>query len=55
MTIEQAKLLVDIYNALLQINTKGEDTVTMAECLVAFKSLLSQLEINNDKGGKNNA
>lgn len=48
MTIEQANQLVNIYNALLSINTKGEDTIIMAECLVALKTLLPQLKVDEE-------
>lgn len=48
MTIEQANQLIKIYNILLQINTKGEDTVLMAECLMAFKTLLPQIKVDKE-------
>lgn len=48
MTIEQANQLINIYNALLQISTRGEDTVIMAECLVALKTLLPQLKVDKE-------
>ena len=52
MTLEQANQLVNIYNALQQINTKGDDTIIMAECLVALKTLLPQIKV--DKEEQNN-
>ena len=52
MTLEQANQLIYIYNTLLQINTKGEDTINMAECLRALKALLPQLKV--DEGVENN-
>ena len=48
MTIEQANQLINIYNALLQINTKGEDTIIMAECLISLKTLLPQLKVDKE-------
>lgn len=40
MTYENVEILSRIYNTLLLINTKGEDTIVMAECLNALKSLV---------------
>lgn len=40
MTYENVEILSRIYNTLLLINTKGEDTIIMAECLNALKSLV---------------
>lgn len=48
MTMEQANQLINIYNALLQINTKGEDTIIMAECLISFKTLLPQIKVDKE-------
>lgn len=49
---EQVDLLARIYNTMLQINTKGEDTLVMAECLRALESVVKGLvntgENNND-------
>jgi hypothetical protein len=36
--------LVKIYNTLLVISTKGEDTVAMAQCLSAMRDILMQLQ-----------
>lgn len=44
ITQEQFKLLIQVYNALLNINTKGEDTVLMGTCLQAFKKTLMEME-----------
>ena len=44
MYIEQ---LVKIYNTLLTISTKGEDTLTMANCLSAFRKVI--MEINTEQ------
>lgn len=48
MTIEQANQLINIYNTLLQISTKGEDTIIMAECLISLKTLLPQLKVDKE-------
>lgn len=48
MTMEQANQLINIYNALLQISTKGEDTIIMAECLISLKTLLPQLKVDKE-------
>jgi hypothetical protein len=39
--------LIRIYNTLSLISTKGEDTVTMAQCLIAINQLIE--EMNEDK------
>ena len=36
--------LVKIYNTLLTISTKGEDTLIMADCLIAFRQLLQLIQ-----------
>lgn len=47
----QLEQLAKIYNTLLLISTKGEDTVIMGQCLSAFRQILteiqSQLSSNN--------
>ena len=40
MNIEDLKTLSLIYNTLLEISTKGDDTVLMGECLKAFKNFI---------------
>lgn len=47
----QLEQLIRIYNTLTTISTKGEDTLTMADCLTAFRPLLLELQQemkNND-------
>jgi hypothetical protein len=42
--------LIKIYNTLLMVSTKGEDTVIMGQCLNAMRDLLNQIQqeaINN--------
>lgn len=36
--------LVKIYNTLLLVSTKGEDTIIMGQCLDAFHQVLTQLQ-----------
>lgn len=43
MNKNQLTQLGKIYNTLTLISTKGEDTITMAECLKAIKSLYEEL------------
>lgn len=38
--MEELKTLSLIYNTLLEISTKGDDTVLMGECLKAFKNFI---------------
>lgn len=48
MTNEQLQQLARVYNTLLTITTKGEDTVVMADCIRAFQQVL--LEIRDAMG-----
>ena len=41
MTYEKLETLSRIYNTLLLINTKGEDTIVMADCLNAMRSFIT--------------
>lgn len=36
--------LIQIHNALCEINTKGEDTITMARCLVTLRQVINDLQ-----------
>lgn len=40
MTYEKLDAMSRIYNTLLLINTKGEDTMIMGDCLRALKSFI---------------
>ena len=40
MTYEKLETLSRIYNTLLLINTKGEDTLVMADCLNAMRTFV---------------
>ena len=51
MNNEKLEILSRIYNTLLLINTKGEDTLIMADCLKALQSfLLKEKKWLEDKG-----
>ena len=41
MNYEKLETLSRIYNTLLLVNTKGEDTLIMADCLNALRSFMS--------------
>ena len=45
MTIsrEQVEQLTRIYNTMLEIRTKGEDTLVMADCLRALEQVIQQV------------
>lgn len=40
MTYEKLDVMSRIYNTLLLINTKGEDTMVMGDCLRTLKSFI---------------
>ena len=40
MTYEKLETLSRIYNTLFLINTKGEDTLVMADCLKALRNFI---------------
>lgn len=44
MNKNQLQQLVKIYNTLTTISTKGEDTLTMADCLRAFRSIIFEIQ-----------
>jgi len=45
MTRQQAEQFIKIYNALLTISTKGEDTKTMGDILKAMENLANSIQI----------
>lgn len=51
MTYEKLETLSRIYNTLLLINTKGEDTLMMADCLNAMRNFVMNEKqiLDNDK------
>lgn len=50
MTIsrEQVEQLTRIYNTMLEIRTKGEDTLVMADCLRALEQVIQQVIQSNN-------
>lgn len=48
MTMEKLEMLSRIYNTLLTVSTKGEDTVTMGECLKALRQFILSEKENID-------
>ena len=44
MTQNILEQLIKIYNTLLIVSTKGEDTVIMGQCLNAFHQVLNELQ-----------
>jgi hypothetical protein len=46
MTQEIMEQLMKIYNTLLLVSTKGEDTVIMGQCLAAMRQVLTDLTQN---------
>ena len=49
MTRQQAEQFISVYNALLTISTKGEDTKTMAKVLEALESLANTIIVTEDE------
>lgn len=45
MTQEQYNKMVKIFNILCTINTHGEDTLNMADCLRNMKEVLENVDI----------
>lgn len=46
ITREQIEQLTRIYNTMLNIGTKGEDTLIMADCLRALEQTIVQINQN---------
>lgn len=43
ITKEQVEQLTRIYNTMLEIRTKGEDTLVMSDCLRALEQVVTQV------------
>ena len=43
ITKEQVEQLTRIYNTMLQIGTKGEDTLIMSDCLRALEKVVTDI------------
>lgn len=54
MNYSDLELLTRIYNTLLLVNTKGEDTMIMGECLRTLQNfvLTKQQEITTEQNNK---
>lgn len=48
MTQELKEQLFQIYNALMSISTKGEDSITMVQCLQALSYLINNCSNNTE-------
>ena len=48
ITKEQVEQLTRIYNTMLDIGTKGSDTLVMADCLRALEQVITQVIKNNN-------
>lgn len=49
ITREQVEQLTRIYNTMLEIRTKGEDTLVMADCLRALEQVVTQVMQSNNQ------
>ena len=54
MNYNDLELLTRIYNTLLLVNTKGEDTIVMGECLKTLQNfvLAKKQEFTNEQNNK---
>ena len=52
MNKEDLIKLANIYNTLLEVSTKGEDTVIMAKCLENLKSFIFEQQNKIMNGGE---
>ena len=49
ITKEQVEQLTRIYNTMLEVRTKGEDTLVMADCLRALEQVVTDvIKANSD-------
>lgn len=51
ITREQLEQLARIYNTLMNISTKGEDTFIMADCLRAMEKVVTDIDKANSENG----
>lgn len=49
ITREQLEQLARIYNTLMNISTKGEDTFIMADCLRAMEKVVTDIDKTNNE------
>lgn len=55
ITMEQLQQLTRIYNTLLEVQTKGENTFIMADSLRAFEKCIMDITKNEEVGEQPNA
>lgn len=48
MTRQQAEQFINVYNALLTISTKGDDTRTMSKVLDMMEQLANSIEVKEE-------
>lgn len=53
ITREQVEQLSRIYNTMLEIRTKGEDTMIMSDCLRALEQVVQQVVQANQQPAAN--
>lgn len=54
MNKETQEILIRIYNTLLLISTKGEESMIMVDCLRAIKNLIENNQIIDNDNSENN-
>lgn len=52
ITNEQLNQLIRIYNTFMGINTRGEDTLIMADCLRALQTFIGEVQQSSEKTEK---
>lgn len=52
---EQLEQLARIYNTLLNISTRGEDTLVMADCLRALEQVIKQIDTSANEASNSEA
>lgn len=55
ITREQLEQLARIYNTLMNISTKGEDTFIMADCLRAMEKVVTDIDKAASESNKSDA
>lgn len=50
--MEQLQKLIQIYNILYQIETKGQSTKSMASCMVLMEEVINDMQIKESKENK---
>jgi hypothetical protein len=49
--MELIQYLADIHNKLLTISTSGEDTITMAQCLLSLRDIVQNIQKEEQRNG----